>query len=61
MCPQLGRKSWKVSMGFERLPEMAAGEFIDDPGLVHMATKIVIRCTRGHDDSPLLREGLRLG
>jgi hypothetical protein len=61
MCPQLGRKSWKVSVGFERLREMAAGEFIDDPSPVGMATQIVISCTRGHNDAPLLGAQLRLG
>lgn len=61
MCPELKRNSWEVSVGFESFPEMTAGEFIDDPGPVDMATQIVIICTRGHKDSPLFGARLRLG
>jgi hypothetical protein len=60
MRPDVGRELCEISVGFERVPEMAAGETIDDPGSIDMASQIEIARFVRDNDSPLFCARLHL-
>ena len=61
MGPKVRRQLREISVRLESFPEMAAGDFVDDPGAVDVATQVEITRIGGDHDSPLHGARLRLG